>query len=99
MKTINKSFNEAWALLKKYHEEGRWLPNGTTIDLQKRPKFKSRKVKITVSKKDDEWRWYLSALQKIIIIGQRNGWLQIHVDGQGFGVFLYVFDEFNKEKT
>lgn len=99
MKTVNKSFNDAWEILKEYHQEGNWFPDMIALDLSNRPKFKTRakKKKRGSHNPDSEWMFYLKSLQAIITIGKRNNWIHVHVDGQGYPVYLCVPNEFNKE--
>lgn len=78
MNTPNKHFNESWEFLVSYHETAN-LPAGESLCVSAMPKVKSK-----------EWKFYFKALSDVFVIGKRNSWLTIHVDGNGFPAYLYV---------
>jgi len=78
MNTPNKHFNESWEFLAAYHETAN-LPAGESLYVSAMPKVKNK-----------EWKFYFKALSDVFVIGKRNSWLTIHVDGNGFPAYLYV---------
>ena len=85
IRTPNSSFNRAWQTMSEYHGPSR-MANGWVFDISKPPRLKNRG-----KKRDAEWKAYAGALMNMVLIGTRNGWLHIHVDGQGSPVYLYFY--------
>ena len=76
--TINKTFNEAWNYLQEKHES-LIAADRYWIDLTKKPKLNQK-----------EWKFYIGTLINLLLVGQRNNWLTLHVDGKGFTVYLVL---------
>lgn len=81
--TKNRSFNDAWIDLQKYHVEITSFYPSHALDLSERPKLKD----------DKEWKYYLSRLVEFLEIGRRNRWVREHVDGKGFIVYYLIDDD------
>ena len=69
--TINPSYNEAWTTLSKYFMESVGIPHPNLCLDTGYPKTKA------------QWIEVKDAMIEILAIGQRNGWLNQHVDGTG----------------
>ena len=80
MNTINESFNDAWEALAKLHTTG-FLPNGESFDIGEYPSQRITKA---------NWKEYLGNLIDVIVIGKRNKYLHIHVDGKGHASYFFV---------
>lgn len=84
IKTPNLHFNDAWKILQ---EKSGLSPIAQTycIDISKKPKLTK-----------EEWHNYVGSLIEVILIGSRNNWISIHVDGRGrisYIVFRYPLSE------
>ncbi len=74
--TINTYYNDAWKTLTDYFKQVTGLPS-PNLDMESGcPKNKK------------QWLEVYNALSTIYLIGQRQGWLHLHVNGFGQPVFL-----------
>lgn len=78
IKSINKHFDDAWNYLQTKHRSSKSAYR-FWIDLTKKPKLSQK-----------EWAFYIDKLIELVEIGQRNGWLAIHMNGKGFAVYLVL---------
>ena len=78
MKTVNKSFNEAWEYLAIHLPSG-FFPNGESLDISVKPSLTK-----------EEWKNFVNALANVFLIGIRQRWLHFHVDGKGRIAYLFV---------
>ena len=75
-KTINTYYNTAWGELAKHFKQVTGLPS-PNLDMESgHPKTKQ------------EWLEVYNALSAIYLIGRRQDWLHLHVNGRGENVFL-----------
>ena len=84
IKTPNIHFNSAWDFLQEKHGLSP-IAQTYCIDISKKPKLTK-----------GEWQYYIGNLIEIILIGNRNKWISIHVDGKGriaYIVFKYPLNE------
>lgn len=79
MKTYNESFNRSWEYLSKFHPAAFPKTLGESLDLS---------IKPNVDKQ--EWADYMSNLINILVIGAREGFYNLHVDGKGRPAYLLV---------
>ena len=75
-KTINIHYNEAWKVLAGYFKQVTGLPS-PNLDMEAGyPKTKK------------EWLEVYNSLSTVYLIGKRQRWLHLHVNGFGQPVFL-----------
>lgn len=86
--TSNASFNNAWNMLKTYHQEGTFLPGFVALDFSNMPRFKNS---------SNEWLKYFSFVYTLLIVGYRNGWIRTHVDGHGYPVYIALDKKYFKQ--
>jgi hypothetical protein len=79
--TPNKHFNKAIQILLRYHQACAWPGSDGAMLTVTRPRG---------IRSERDWGLYLNALTAILIIGQRNGWLQLHVNRQGQPVYWLI---------
>lgn len=94
MNTYNKHFNDAWEYLEKYHDpklaptygkakygkaifEG--FPNMHTLDMSFKPRIEKQ-----------DWTYYIDAITTVVLVGQRENFLHLHVNGKGQNVYWTV---------
>lgn len=84
IKTPNLHFNDAWNFLQE--KSGLFpIAQAYCIDISKKPKLTK-----------EEWHRYIGSLIEVILIGNRNNWISIHVDGRGrtsYIVFRYPLNK------
>lgn len=85
--TINESFNNAWKLLKTYHQETEVFPNAVALDFGNVPRFKN----------ENDWLHYFAAVYELLGVGYRNRWIRTHVDGRGFPVYILINRSYFKQ--
>jgi hypothetical protein len=89
-KTGNRHFDEAVIYLLQYHQSG-VLGGLPVLDLSNRP---------VGLRSDRAWQRYYDALTNVLGIGQREGWVRLHVNRQGVPVFIAIdVKESNHGKT
>ncbi|MDP2753599.1 MAG: hypothetical protein Q8P40_04330 [Nitrospirota bacterium] len=85
--TPNILFNNAWKLLKTYHQETEAFPDTIALDFRNIPRFKN----------SSDWLHYFAAVYELLVVGYRNGWIRTHVDGRGFPVFILIDRNYFKQ--
>lgn len=78
-RTINPTFDYAIEYLIQYHPIFYLI--GPALDVGKRPKG---------LRSDKEWSYYINQFTQALLIGQRNKWLRIHVDGKGQATYWKI---------
>jgi len=84
VETQNPSWNDAIKILLEYHPVIE-LAYDRAIDVSKVPRIRT----------DKEWQFYISAVFSVLIIGERNNWLNINQDRRGSPLF-WTIDTRNK---
>lgn len=80
--TPNPSFNDGWQHLAERH--GSSLLGGLrAIDIYHRPVFTTER----------EWQEYLQSLHAVMVIGHRNGWTHLQLDGKGLPMSITITGE------